>query len=157
MAEALFPFEILRHLATDATSPILSKKVEENMHKLVMHLVSLKSQSRLIHRSVVAVPDQHPSSPTVRVRDACAAIRSFSGIDIPDVTALTRLPTVSMPEQSIISSPGSLIVNEEEAAVGVKGSGSFVARKKLVGQIPTAKPVKKRGRPRKEDKAIVAS
>jgi hypothetical protein len=152
MVEPLFPALLLQDLLPGISYPeLVSLKVEEYIHGLVGHLVLEKSQSRLVNESIVAIPDQNLSSPTVRTRDACRTIRNFSGISIPDVTAITRLPA-AMPEQSsMLGSRTSLVTTDEQHAPlssfrrkdndGVAGS-SQVAH-------PSSSGSRKRGRPRK--------
>jgi hypothetical protein len=151
MSHLHFPNQILQPIfPSKVNHSIFASKVEEYIHELVGHLISQKSQSRLIQQSIVAVSDESSSSPVVRTRDVCRSIRSFSGISIPDVTAITRLPTV-VSEQSNSGIVFSAI--SDDVSMEIKTSS---IKKKLVSQAPL-KPAKKRGRPRKVDKAAISS
>jgi hypothetical protein len=137
----------------------MSAQIEDYIIRLVSHLIFLKGQSKIVRESIVAIADAAGSSAsknTVNTTDACRAIRSFTGIRIPDLTSFTRIPQNSVeintslpqmtPELSAVS-PSMRGAGEDGLPVAVatlrKRTGSALA-----DQIPPKVP-KKRGRPRK--------
>jgi hypothetical protein len=152
MVEPLFPALLLQDLFPGiSNSELVSLKVEEYIHGLVGHLVLEKSQSRLLNESIVAIPDQNLSSPTVRTRDACRTIRNFSGISIPDVTAITRLPAAISEQSSTLGSRTSLVnIDEQHPSLSSfkRKDNDGVAGNSQIVQQPSSSS-RKRGRPRK--------
>lgn len=167
----MFPKAILANLAPAFTEyATLSVKVEEYLNQLVGHLMVLKAQNRIIRESIIAIPGVGSSNAgTVTTRDACRAIRSFSGIPVPDISSITRVPTAEPSHLTInpvtvgdpaAPSPSTRALNDEDLmsatggslGVGVQRAGAGKRRQtvSLASQLP--KVPKKRGRPRKVDK-----
>ena len=170
-AEVMFPRAILSAVAPDTSDyTSLSEKTEEYLNELVGHLLTLKAQNRIIRESIVAIPGVASSSAgTVTTRDACRAIRSFSGVPVPDISSITRVPTAEANSLTItpvtvgdpaVPSPSTRGLNDEDLmavtgvslGVGVQRLGATKKRQSvsLASQLP--KVPKKRGRPRKADK-----
>jgi hypothetical protein len=165
--ETLFPLPILAELCPQfSASPnlsSLSEYIEDYIVALVSHLVDMKAQSKIIRESIVAISGAAGSSAsrtTVTTRDACRAIRSFTGLQIPDLTSITRIPqsaqNESIPTQTTpVAAPvelGSL----SPSMRGVSDEGVLLAeltRKRAHSAILAAQAElrvpKKRGRPRK--------
>lgn len=161
--DMIFPPAILTELcpSTEALGSFCNH-IEEYIVRLVSHLIFLKGQNKIVRESIVAIADAAGSSAstgTVNTTDACRALRSFTGLKIPDLTSITRLPQVAVvsevstsvhatPELSSISPTMRAMMEIETASpMGVvpmkKRAGSVIA-----DQLPPKVP-KKRGRPRK--------
>ena len=102
----MFPSSILAELLPGSIHEkdnIFSAKIEGYLNDLISHLLSFKSQNRLIRQSVVAIATESNlnSLSTVSTRDVCRTIRNFSGLSIPDVTSITRVPHATEAAQAV--------------------------------------------------------
>ena len=156
--------------ASSAEHILLSAKVESYMKQLVSQLVAYKSQNKLIRESVVAVSTESfnaSTSSTITTRDACRTIRNFSGLSVPDVTSITRLPP-GPPDSHAVTPSGttemSLPVGAEEENTSTAqtiGLGVGILKQKkeskrpvsIASQLPPKIP-KKRGRPSNKDRGL---
>jgi hypothetical protein len=162
--DLIFPRPILAELcpqfASSPNLPVLSSHIENYLLRLITHLISMKAQSKIIRESIVAISAAAGSSAsrtTVTTRDACRAIRSFTGLAIPDLTSFVRLPqTAEAPSIQTSPIPSAIELSNlspsmrtisEDALPGI----SELSKKRsqaLSGQNVPKIP-RKRGRPRK--------
>ena len=175
---AMFPSSILAELLPGSIHEkdnIFSAKIEGYLNDLISHLLSFKSQNRLIRQSVVAIATESNlnSLSTVSTRDVCRTIRNFSGLSIPDVTSITRVPHAVEAAQAVPATPSAADLTSQSPTmnghnieedihavplgVGVGGLRPG-QRKRAVVMIPSNLPPKipkKRGRPSNKDRGIV--
>ena len=162
--DLIFPLPVLAELcpqfASSSSLPILSTHIESYLLRLITHLISMKAQSKIIRESIVAISSAAGSSAsrtTVSTRDACRAIRSFTGLSIPDLTSFVRLPqaaeTPSVQTTPIPSSIEFAHLSPSMRAISEDAVPAFseLAKKRTqaLGGMNVPKIPKKRGRPRK--------
>ncbi|TEB18188.1 hypothetical protein C9890_0454 [Perkinsus sp. BL_2016] len=122
---------------------------------------TMKEQSKIIRESIVAISAAAGSSAsktTVTTRDACRAIRSFTGQPIPDLTSITRVPQQQVLESAVSAQVTPVIAPVELGSLSpsmraVSDEGMPEVTKKrsnsLLAAQASLKVPKKRGRPRK--------
>lgn len=163
--DTIFPLPILMDMCPQLESktglPTLSNVIENYLIDLVSHLIAMKEQSKIIRESIVAISTAAGSSAsktTVTTRDACRAIRSFTGQPIPDLTSITRVPQQQVVESTVSAQVTPVIAPVELGSLSpsmraVSDEGMPEVTKKrsnsLLAAQASLKVPKKRGRPRK--------
>ena len=155
--QALFPQSIINEFlpAGPNCHGSFSKLVENYLTQMVSSLVSFKSQSVLIRKSIVALGATASSSSTVTCREVCRTLRNFSGVAIPDVPSVTRVPATidtNLVQPAVLVTPSAASIG----TAGGLGVGILPAKRKASQSLSNGPRIpKKRGRPSNKDKAPV--
>jgi hypothetical protein len=134
-----------------------SEIIEKYLINLIEYIISSKSQNSIIKNSIVAIDLTSSNSlpSMVTTRDVCRALRNFSGIRIPDLTTLTRVPVPVEMAEDPFDTPappmGGMPVLAPPSSADKGGSGE--TRKRGRPSKSGIEKTKSRPRPKRPEKS----